>query len=435
MSVERDTICALSTSVGQAAVGMVRLSGPRARELLRQVCSRRRFRPRQMHAVQLRDGGQIVDRVLACHMPAPRSYTGEDVVEVFGHGGALNMERILHLFLDHGARLAQPGEFTRRAFLEGRLDLIQAEAVAHVVAARSERALSNAQTLLEGALGQRLAALRQELLQLCAMLEASLDFAEDTASEVALTEVARHHQHLERELEAVVGTYRRGKRLEGVTVGLRGRVNVGKSSLFNALLQRERALVDHRPGTTRDYLEADVDWQGYRVTLVDTAGDGPEGSLSAMEQAGQRLASSVLARCDLVVWVVDATHPLDHAPRGGAPIVVVANKVDLLTPEVRTVVCRALAGEYPVVETSAVTGEGLDRLRGAVLGQLFDSEVEGESVDAVETVQLVHRRQWDALRRARGRHSRSSGARGRSGTGAGGGARAGRPGLSGGGHG
>jgi len=386
---EAETICALASAVG-GAVGMVRLSGPRASELLGQVCRLPRLEARRMHAASLRDpeSGEVLDRALVCYMPAPRSYTGEDVVEVHGHGGELNLGRILSLFIGLGARQAAPGEFTRRAFLNGRLDLTQAEAVAQVVAARSERALRNAQATLGGALGRRLRELQRHAVELCGLLEAAVDFADETAEERGEHELDRRYRQLWGELERLAGTYRQGQRLDGVRVALVGPVNAGKSSLFNCLLGRNRALVADEPGTTRDYLEAEASWDGHRVTLLDTAGERPETALTPLERAGRALAAPVLTGCDLWVQVVDASLDSDlEVPRSDdtPPVVVAANKVDRITPSRRA----SLGPE--LIQTSAISREGVEVLRRRVMEALFPSEGEAE------TVQITLQRQWQGL--------------------------------------
>ena len=234
----RQTICALATPAGDGAVGLVRISGADALALLQRASGRRRFAARRLQLVQLRDPatGQVIDQVLAAYMPGPRSYTGEDVVEVSGHGGRLNMEQLLSLFVGLGARIADPGEFTRRAFLNGRLDLTQAEAVAEVIAARSERALRNARALLEGALGRRVRELRGEVVRLAADLEARVDFADETEMEGIDARLAADHRRLRREVGALAESYAQGRRLGGVAVAFTGAVNAGKSRLYNALL-------------------------------------------------------------------------------------------------------------------------------------------------------------------------------------------------------
>ena len=353
-----------------------------------------------MRRAWLRDAaGQRVDEVMVCAFLAPRSYTGEDVVELFGHGGELNLDRVLAVTLALGARLAAPGEFTRRAFLNGRLDLAQAEAVAQLIAARSERAAHNAAATLAGALGRRVKELRQKLLRVAADLEAGIDFAEDVDEPDSTPRLLAQHREVRRQVDALARSYRVGRRLDGAVVALVGPVNAGKSSLFNALLQSRRALVDQEPGTTRDYLEAEVAWDGRRVVLVDTAGARPTPA-SGLERAGQDMAREVIARADLLIHVVDLAGGAAPAPpKGPQPVVLVANKQDLCGAS------RVGPGEpggnvVAVVCTSATTGHGLDALRAAVLRGLGDEDAEVDA-DQAETVMITRARQRDALDAAR----------------------------------
>jgi len=392
------TICALATPIGEGALGIIRLSGARALELLRLASGRQRFEPRVLQHVVLRDpaSGEVLDRVLACAMPAPRSYTGEHVAEVHAHGGAANLSRLLELFLRLGARQAAPGEFTRRAFLNGRLDLTQAEAVAEVIAARSERELRNAQGLLAGALGERVRELRGRALALAAGLEAALDFAEDTRGVAPEPgQLAAEHHALERELTELAASHRAGRRLASTRVGLVGPVNAGKSSLFNRLLGSARALVSSDPGTTRDYLEADVDRRGHRITLLDTAGSRGEAGSTPLEEEGQRLALPQLESCDLLLCVVDLSDPEParalRAPPGPDRLIV-ANKADL-APVGAAAALREVVREE-VVATSALTGEGLPELL-----RLMEERLHLAS-DATETVVVTSARQAAALQAA-----------------------------------
>jgi tRNA modification GTPase len=385
MASPTDTICALATPSGTGALGIVRLSGVDARARLLELCARKRLRPRHMYHLRLRAAGEVLDDVMACYLPGPRSYTGEDMAEVYGHGGELNMQRLLEAFVRRGARVADPGEFTRRAFLNGRLDLTQAEAIAELIAARSERALRNAQACLAGALGERVRGLRQRVVQLAAQLEAQIDFVE----EVELTEPPTAAlQQLRHELEALAATYQRQRRLENLRVGIVGAANVGKSSLFNALLGTRRALVDDAPGTTRDYLEAEVAWDGRRVTLIDTAGD--RGRMSTtLEEAGRALAAPVLEACDLLLCVVDLTTEETGEARPARAHLVVGSKLDRARPGALEAL-RQRSGD--VIATSATCGTGLDELRRVILAEV--------SQDEVETVQVSRARQWQALDRA-----------------------------------
>jgi tRNA modification GTPase len=409
---QQDTICALATPSGDGAVGIVRLSGSRAAELLERAARGVTLRPRRMVRVDLFDpeSDAALDQVLVCLMRAPRSYTGEDVVEIYGHGGRLNMEALLGLFVRLGARPAGPGEFTRRAFLNGRLDLTQAEAVAEVIAARGARALRNAHAVLGGALGREVRAVRAQAVALAAELEACVDFAEELGDGGVGEGLAERHRALLAQLGRLVASYRRGRRLNGVSAVLVGAVNAGKSSLFNRLLGSRRALVSAEPGTTRDYLEAEVEWDGLRVTLIDTAGDRERERMSVLEREGLALALERARTADVVVQVIDVSVAggagAGESAAGGVGRVVVAHKVDLLAGELRRQRCRALAagaGGVGVVEASAATGEGLEALRAAVVAAALGDAAEGGGEglgESRETVQVTQERQWEALRRA-----------------------------------
>jgi tRNA modification GTPase len=393
---EQETICAVATAGGEAAIGVIRISGSRALEIIREVCRRRRFEPRTMHGVVIRRDAEVIDRALVCFMPAPNSYTGEDVVEVHGHGGALNMERLLSIFAELGARLARPGEFTRRAFMNGRIDLTQAEAVSQVIAARSARALKNAQAVLAGGLGREVRDIRESVVKITAHLEGCIDFCEETEGQIDVHQTAHDHKRVEEQIERLAATYSEGRALDGVTVAIVGAINVGKSSLFNRLLGTTRALVDQEPGTTRDYLEAEVAWEGLKITLLDTAGERSDPS--GLERAGQELARPVIQRSDLVVNVIDLSGLEPCHIRSDAELVV-ANKVDLLGREEMTGIIeeqQRFVGARPMIATSALLGHGIEEVRAAIIEAVLPKGGEGR-----ETVMVTRRRQWDALLRAR----------------------------------
>jgi tRNA modification GTPase len=370
----RDTIAAIATAAGPGGVGIVRVSGPGAGEVLARVTGRTAatFEDRRMVLVAARDpvSGERVDDVLAVLMRGPRSYTGEDVAELHGHGGALNLARLVRACVAAGARPAEPGEFTRRAFENGRLDLTQVEAVAAVIGAESERALRAAQAQLAGALGARVEALRAELVAACADVEAAIDFPDEGLDFPAARAVAEQVTRVGAAARALAASYGAGRALrEGVTVALVGEPNVGKSSLLNALVGEERALVHEEPGTTRDFVEARVVWDGVAVTLVDTAGEREADS--AVERRGVELGRAAAARADVVVRVLDAARPGGVVARDGA--LVTWNKVDLAP---------APAGALGV---SARTGAGLEALRQAVLARVVGELREGAEGELVAT--------------------------------------------------
>jgi len=396
-----DTICAIATAPGEGAVGMLRLSGPGALSLALLASGRRKLPDRRMVAAHLRDpeGGPALDQVLVCHMAAPATYTGEQVVEVYGHGGPLNLRRLLDLFIRLGARLAEPGEFTRRAFVNGRLHLDQAEAVAQIISARNERALDNAQALLSGALGREVQTARQALIRLCALLEAAVDFADDLQGELSDEQVQQELDLARQQVDRLAATHAAGRDLGALRVALVGPANAGKSSLFNQLLGQERALTDQAPGTTRDYLEAEVSWPEVGpVTLVDTAGQRGSGQESALERRGQALAAGALERCQLLILVWDLSmypgDPLPDAP-WDQPLLVAANKQDLCTPDrMEQARGEAASSGVQLLTTSAISAQGVDALRQAAARRLKELLPDGEHV------LVTGERQYRALRAA-----------------------------------
>ncbi|HEY8142376.1 MAG TPA: tRNA uridine-5-carboxymethylaminomethyl(34) synthesis GTPase MnmE [Kofleriaceae bacterium] len=386
-----ETIAAIATPPGSGGIGVVRVSGPEAVSVVARLVGREAHDlPDRtlVHAVA-RDpaSGERLDEVLVAVMRAPRSYTGEDVAEVHGHGGPVNMGRLLRAALSAGARAAEPGEFTRRAVARGRMDLVQAEAVLGVIAAASERALRLAQGQLEGRLGERVAELRQGATELLADLEASIDFPDEGLEHAARTALGARAAVLGRACASLADSFAVGRALsEGLDVALVGPVNAGKSSLFNRLVGSERALVAEEPGTTRDYVEARVVWQGIPVTLVDTAGWREAGGV---ERRGIELGTERAERADVRVELIPAEmakEARDQAPDTGrrtqeaGRTVRVVSKGDRLTGD---------AGGLLV--TSSVSGAGIEELKAAIVGALGAVGEEGVVVTSERQRDLVAR--------------------------------------------
>ncbi|MEZ4265193.1 MAG: tRNA uridine-5-carboxymethylaminomethyl(34) synthesis GTPase MnmE [Myxococcota bacterium] len=388
-----DTIAAIATAVG-GGVGIIRLSGPSALAVARAHFPNlpARATPRRLYHGHLRDrDGAHLDEGLAVFMPGPHSYTGEDVVELQLHGGALSLRRGLEALLLSGARGADPGEFTRRAFMNGRMDLTRAEAVADLVSARTDRALAVARDHLSGRLEAVAADAREKILGLRARIEVAIDFIDDDVPVQDAEALADEALAIAGALSELAGTYERGRLWrEGARVALAGRPNAGKSSLFNAWCRRDRAIVTPTPGTTRDTLEETVDLDGVPVVLIDTA--GLRETDDDVEAAGIARAQAAMAAADLVIYLVAPGDPAPEVGEGSpahAPTLVVASKCDLAAP----------AGAALAV--SATTGAGLDALARAVVERLGGGASDtGELVIARERHRAALARGAAALRDA-----------------------------------
>ncbi len=378
-----DTIVAISTPVGEGGIGIVRLSGADALPILQKIFRRGRghstrqvaFEPYRLYYGRIVDPEtqETLDEVLASYMRAPNSYTREDVAEINCHGGIVPLRRVLALALRHGARLAEPGEFTLRAFVNGRLDLAQAEAVLDIVRAKTEASLRVAVGQLEGKLSDRVRAVRQELVDILAYLEATIDFTHD---EIPYEDILPGLAKAEEDLKKLLAEAERGIIYrQGIRTAIVGRPNVGKSSLLNALLRMDRAIVTPIPGTTRDTLEETLNLGGIPLCLVDTAGITAPHNL--VERLGIERSRKALEQADLVLLVVDGSEPLIAADQeiaaliGDKPTILVVNKIDL---SLRA----SLDGLLPTatrVQISALTGQGLDSLEEAIEETVFAGKV------------------------------------------------------------
>jgi tRNA modification GTPase len=377
-----DTITAISTPPGRSGIGIVRISGPQAASIAAQLV--RTHQPLEHARARLADvldaddaKAEPIDEALVTFFGAPNSYTAEDLVEIAAHGSPVVLDLLLRRALELGARLAEPGEFTQRAFLAGRLELTQAEAVRDLIDAQTLTQARQAASQMGGALSGRVAPVKQSLVELVALLEAGIDFAEDDVDVTPQTEIARRISELTPPLTALEASFARGRIVhDGLTLAIVGRPNVGKSSLFNRLVERDRAIVTAHPGTTRDLVTERISLGGIPIELVDTAGlrEGARENLEEAEQLGIRRSREALADAALVLVVLDATQPLNDeehrllAAIEGRPALVAMNKCDLIekNPADAESPAPALDG-IAALSTSALTGEGIAVLRERLL--------------------------------------------------------------------
>ncbi len=424
-----DTIAAIATPLGEGGLAVIRLSGAQALAVADGI-----FRPvgrssvkpsaAPTHTIQygrIERAGRIIDEVLIAVMRAPRTFTREDVVEITCHGGLLPARLVLDAALDNGARLAEPGEFTQRAFLNGRLDLAQAEAVADLIHSRTELALAAANEQLAGKLSQRINQLRDELMKTLAHVEAHIDFPDEDIAPDTKDKLLKRLEAGVAFMDELLRTANEGQILRrGIRAAILGRPNAGKSSLLNQLLGHDRAIVSPIPGTTRDTIEETANIRGLPVVFVDTAGLREAGD--EIEVEGIRRSRAALEKAELILHILDGAEPLTAADEkylaefAGKKRVLVINKVDLprrlrlplaahpLTPSLSPSEGervpegreRGMVGNHAQIEVSCATGHGLEALKDAIKELVWSGEIKAEMLQV-----MINSRHQDALRRAR----------------------------------
>ncbi len=384
-----DTIAAISTPLGEGAIGIVRLSGPRAFDIAERIFispKNKSISQAPTHSMLYGfivnpDTQETIDEVLLTVLKAPNTYTREDMVEINCHGGVLAVRKVLELVLGLGARLAEPGEFTLRAFVNGRIDLSQAEATADLIKAKTERSSKIALDQLKGSLSNKIKTLRESLTEVVVHIEAYIDFPEEELDLETEDKLINRLKTIKEELQKLSHTYEEARFYrDGVAVAIVGRPNVGKSSLLNRLMQQDRAIVTEIPGTTRDVIEEYLNLEGLPVRIMDTAGIRKTHDLAEAE--GVRRSLQAIEGADLILALLDLSQPLTEEDRFMLDKVrhkntlLVLNKADLKAQ----LPLSDLPDEIQKVRISAKTGDGLDELKKAILRQIIKKEISGEGV-------------------------------------------------------
>ncbi|WP_079529042.1 tRNA uridine-5-carboxymethylaminomethyl(34) synthesis GTPase MnmE [Halobacillus hunanensis] len=396
---EGDTITAISTPMGEGAIAIVRLSGPEAVSIAASLFEGKDLNNVDSHTMHYGkiidpDTGEVAEEVMVSTMRAPKTFTREDIVEINCHGGLVSVNRVLEIVLAKGARLAEPGEFTKRAFLNGRIDLSQAEAVMDLIRAKTDRAMNVALKQMDGRLSNLIQDLRQKLLETLAHVEVNIDYPEyDDVEEMSNEMMRDKTKEVHAEVTQLLETARQGKILrEGLGTAIIGRPNVGKSSLMNALVHENKAIVTEVPGTTRDVIEEYVNVRGVPLRLVDTAGIRETEDI--VERIGVERSRKVLKEADLILLVLNYGDELTEEDRKlfeavyDMNIIVIVNKMDL-EPKLDLFEVERLAGDHPVITTALIREEGIDQLENAIANTFFEGDLDAGDMTYVSNVRHV----------------------------------------------
>ncbi|GEK59645.1 tRNA uridine-5-carboxymethylaminomethyl(34) synthesis GTPase MnmE [Marinococcus halophilus] len=396
---ETDTIAAISTPSGEGAIAIVRLSGDEALDIADHVYKGKKslheVETHTIHYGHIIDpaDGSVIEESMISVLRAPKTFTREDIVEINCHGGLVSVNRVLNNVLSQGARLAEPGEFTKRAFLNGRIDLTQAEGVMDLIRAKTDRAMQSALKQVEGRLSERIRKLRQKLLETVANVEVNIDYPEFDADVVTTNVLKENVAFVGEEIDQLLVTARQGKIMrEGLGTAIIGRPNVGKSSLMNNLVHENKAIVTEVPGTTRDVLEEYVNVRGVPLRLIDTAGIRETEDI--VEKIGVERSRQVLQEAELILLVINSAEPLSDEDRAlfqavqGMNVIVIMNKTDL-PKQVDEEELREFTSGRPIIAASFLNDEGIDSLEEAIAHLFFDEGVEAADMNYLSNARHI----------------------------------------------
>ncbi|WP_163539640.1 tRNA uridine-5-carboxymethylaminomethyl(34) synthesis GTPase MnmE [Gracilibacillus sp. YIM 98692] len=396
---ETDTIAAISTPIGEGAIAIVRLTGEEAIPIVNRLFDGKSLEEVASHTINYGKivepkEKEVIEEVMVNVMRAPKTFTKEDVVEINCHGGLASVNRLLELVLANGARLAEPGEFTKRAFLNGRIDLSQAEAVMDLIRAKTDKAMNIALKQLDGKLSKQVSQLRHQLIETVAHVEVNIDYPEyDDVEEMSHQLLKEKTKYVYQEVERLLSMAKQGKILrEGIATAIIGRPNVGKSSLLNALVQETKAIVTDIPGTTRDVIEEYVNIRGIPLRLVDTAGIRETEDI--VEKIGVERSREALKQSDLILLVLNNGEELTEEDRQlfeavkGLEYIVIVNKTDL-PQKLNLEEVKQLAGDQKVITTTLIEDEGIDKLEEAIADTFFMGDIETGDMSYVSNVRHI----------------------------------------------